>query len=58
MIPVVVMVSNLIFRRGLQKLWEGSEIKIVGEAHTGKKGLEHVRQYQPPVVLLKISYRI
>lgn len=54
MITVVVVHDDALFRLGLQKIFSGEEIQIVGEASTGKTGFELIRRKQPRVVFLNI----
>ncbi len=54
MISVILIDSDLMFCQLLQKIISSQEIKIIGAAATGAKGIELVRQHQKtsPLVVL------
>jgi DNA-binding NarL/FixJ family response regulator len=54
MIPVILIDSDLMFCQLLQKIITHREINVIGEAATGAKGIELVRQNQKtsPLVVL------
>ncbi len=54
MISVILIDSDLMFCQLLQKIITNREINVIGEAATGVKGIELVRQHQKtsPLVVL------
>jgi two-component system response regulator NreC len=56
MIKLLIAEDHLVVRSGLQLLLENqADIKVIGEAGTGREAIEQVKKLQPDVLLLDIN---
>jgi len=53
-IKAVIADDHMAVRLGVSSLLEGSDIKIVGEASTGKQALAMTRRHKPNILLLDV----
>jgi DNA-binding NarL/FixJ family response regulator len=52
---VLIVDDHPLFRDGLRSLLEGRGIDVVGEASTGREGVDQTRRLQPDVVLMDLD---
>ena len=53
-IRIIVVDDHMVVRRGLERMFEGSNVEIVGEAATGEQAVSLVSLISAQVVLLDV----
>ena len=53
-VKVVVVDDHEVVRTGIVSLFEGSDVKVVGQASSGSEAIKVVKDKKPDVVLLDI----
>lgn len=53
-IRVVVSDDHQIVREGLQAMFQGTEIEVVGQASTGREAIEQTKKLKPDVLLMDV----